>query len=550
MATVIIYTSSKEHGFPINVNQYISELTVGTEVNKGFSDCRITIENASLAGIPVKNLTGASHVLVYEGGHVIWSGRVSAVNISGVSVSLDCKGWYDLLNDFHYDDGSELLYAMNSNTANPSTEFKLTDTVDHVAVAVTNTLYAAPLAMFALKLRRVDAPKGNIIPFVSTSAPAFDNSNLIYYTSIPVDSIGTAGTIAESVFFNMRAISDTFQIADGATFYVGVKVDSEYTTEYAVSGATKYVSFGYYFDAGNGNVRVFSSGAWATYADYVSPYFLYAGGKWDYNPGSYQKDIITDILEEYNVVFGSAVDLKYVPASFDSVDRQVPYFRVPLETKGYDAILKILASGDSSLRPLYMYVYSLGSTPSFSKNIMYIEPFNLTNKRPKAFVRIVGEDSEYSTSYDDLYTSVRVIFSDNDGILDQTDAASVGIAGVPNRQIKPKFDGIFDSEADILRDLYVSYAKQPYSNRNLTVAKHQVYTIGESSYYPLYKIRAGDVIAINDASRRFLRDEFGSYWTKYFVRSTTYDAVNQTLTIDLSRKSDKDFLIDILGNNQ
>lgn len=539
-----MYTVGVGYKILHNFTPYINDVVVETEVNKGFSRCNISLQSPNMMSEFFSSANPNMNIFISEDGHSIWMGKVRSIQTSGSKVNIEGEGHYSVLNYRYYNDGSdEELAAALSTYPNAANNFVgIYSGVDRsmVAIELVNTLdYDTPLLSFSLRLKQNgDVSEGNIQPFVGVGSSVLGSATITYFNPIPAKTIPKTFTT-----FEMRTsnISDdqltNILVPASSTFFVGIKGDTDYMN---FADASNFISIEVENGLGTGGNFWWyrdSTTSWTVDRDIQGEAVVYARGKWDYYPGDNQVNILTDILDdsEYNVDF----------QGIDSPNT-LPDFALPLETTKHEAVEKVLSFGDSNSSPLYMYCYeysnATGNPVMTFKKVSY-------SGRPHVLIKLREENNNYSIDFGDIFTSIKGIYNDSvDGFKYQTNAYFTEIPFIESRERKVEIGDANAAEADIITQLLNELGKEPVSDRQLSVSQDEVFGMMSQEHYPIYKIRAGDIIGVEHPVQNvYFNDDSDEGYFKFFVRATSYNVLRKEMRLDLSRVDEKDILASLLN---
>lgn len=519
---------------------FVSDLTVETEVNKGFSRCNFTLDSPFMLSEFFSSANPNMNIFISEDGHNIWQGKVRSIQTSGSEVNIEGEGHYAILERRYYNDGSDEELAVDvelyENTNDNS--FDLYGAIIGVAVEVQNTLgYDVPVKSFTLELQQIGDVSGKLIPFYTSTMPA-GSPDTGHTDFMPIEAASVNKSGYET--FEMRMSDDTTDelsdivIADGDTFFVGIKFDSEYLTNADASNHIKIARESSPTVA-NAWHKLSADSNWYTHASRLKS-FVYGRGKWDYYPGDTQINILTDIMDdsEYNVEF-QGIDSPNI----------IPGLRFPLETTKFQAIEQVLSFGDSANKPLYMYSYEYEGDTSGA-----IFTFKTAEypTRPNVIVRLSDRNNNYSIDFGELFTDIKIIYTDTiDGFKYQTNSYFTEIPFIESRERKIVIGDADSAEADIIAQLHAELGKEPVSDRQLTASQSEIFGLMSQEMYPMYKLRAGQFIGVEHPVQNIYYNKSTNegYYT-YFIRATSYDVMNKKIRLDLSRVDEKDILASML----
>lgn len=523
---------------------YIESLNVETENNKGFSRCNISLKAPNMTSEFFSSANPNMNIVVEEDGEVIWEGRPRSIQTSGSSVDIEGEGHYAILNNRYYSDGSdeELLVGFETYLGSANNQVSIYSGADRnsIGIELVNLLdYDTPLKSFSMRLKQEgDVSEGNIRPFVAINpSGGLNTATITYLNPISAQSVPKTFTTFEMRTSNISddELSDLLVPAN-STFYVGITGDTNYMN---FADATNHISVEVQNGLGTGGnfwwYRI-STASWTVDADIQAEAYVYARGKWDYFPGETQINILTDILNdsEYSVEFQGLANPNTIPG-----------LKFSLETTKQQAVEQTLAYGNSTNKPVYIYCYSFEgneSNPIFTfKEIDY-------TKRPLVIIRLSEENNDYSIDFGEIFTDFKAIYNDPvDGFKYQTNSYFTQIPYIETRERKIVIGEATDAEADIIAQLYTDLGKEPVSDRQLNIEQKEVFGLMSQENYPIYKIKAGDIIGLEHPVQNiyFNRDTDEGYH-KYLVRATSYDVLQKRMRLDLSRVDERDILLSLL----
>lgn len=545
------------HGEYFDITDHVSSCTVDTEENKGFSTCQISIDlHNSIAG-KISSVTSSHRMEVHKNGELVWAGRVRSLQVDSSNAFIEGEGLYSILDDIRYNDGSEESLAIDIDLYETSGDdfFQMINTIRGVAVEMTNTLgYDAPVKSFSMRLKQVgDIEAGKIIPFyTNTMTQGSGDSGHIDFMPIEAKSVPKDGFTT----FEMRMSNNTddvmadIVIPDGSTFYVGIKPDSDYLDNVS---ADNHIQIERETSPTESNSwHKLNDGNWYEHSTRFES-VVYSRGKWDYIPGAPQTEIIQDIVDTVNdkttLTSGYQIDTSEI-----DTPQNLEGLRFPLGTTCREAIIEVLNrglyDGSSSFKALRFYNYSSIDRREQRGHLGYVMPIKFGDRTNlRCLIDLESASEKYNMDFGEIYNSVRVIFTDAlDGFKAETVEYYTGIDQLPTKEFRVEVNDVVESEADIIAQLYAEIGKKPRGDRNIQVTQDDVISIASGNSFPIYRIRAGDVVGVKN---NLIQNPFNfvtnrKLYTEYFVRKTSYNVIEDTMTLDLARVSEEELLIDLL----
>jgi hypothetical protein len=531
MATLFIGDSA--NAVPhFDVTPYVKSLVVDTEEDKGFSTCTFELASASLATLPIGNITGKHEIVVREGGDLIWAGRVSSLARSGEGLSVEAVGYFDLLNDYFYDDWSETYNTIDSQTPVATASTVQLDGTPNAGFAVeleNVTGRTVPVLSFIIELQRTGNPVGKVNLFISN----FSGTTVSYQIE--------ASAISETKEFYEAKVEGDYILDPAETFYVGISADTTYTSGFV---AGNYIDCFYNSVGSGGNVYQWTGAAWVAQVTKEAYAVSIARGLWDYSPGAYQDEILEDIMTYYELTFGEEIPLNRIYANSATTFNQLPYFNISPDETAYEAVKKVLVYGNNAsgdYKPFCFYIYK----GHYYESYFYVDTIDYT-REPIALINLTGERNNEDLSFNEMSTQVKVVYKDVDGFRQETTAYYTNIPSIYYKEKRITINEATDAAADIVAQYNQEIEKNPKGERTIDLVYGDVQCMSQGGPFPLHRLRAGQIIAVANGSRIFQYGGANAFWTKYFIRSTSYDCISKTMSVDLSRQADKERLLELI----
>lgn len=221
------------------------------------------------------------------------------------------------------------------------------------------------------------------------------------------------------------------------------------------------------------------------------------------------------------------------------------------DVKVNQAIKEVLKFGDDSTPPdaLHFQVWEDGLCN------LVAEPPNLSEENPKFIIKVGEDRARYSStlSIEKVYNKIQAIYDDEDTGQTFTDPFEEDAQSQENWGVREgtiNAGQVSEAVAILVAEIALAAYSKPEQTRGLTIdATNDSIVLGHK---PIYLIRAGDIISIDETSRFGITGlsvpPAGSGTTKAIVAKTSYNISSRTMTLTPGSKTQSfDLLLAQLG---